>query len=141
MKDKFLENAKKYIKQGNCEDINCINCPASKRNSGTFRCGDLKNIEWFKNYIKENEVKQMTPIFENDRKFEDFAIEFRESNTIGDCKKICEKYGITIKKSIVDEAIEMYKEYCLADKNDLLHGTMYEAIQYLLKKYHTEFEK
>jgi hypothetical protein len=137
MEDKFLESARIIVEQnGSCCGINCKICPygtAYKVCTLSYENRPKEKIEWFKNYIKQNEVKQMTPIFENEEQFK-IACKDIFKIDVSDKDIFEAKQKGYIKKSIVDEAIEMYKEYCLADKNDLLYGTMYEAIQYLLDK-------
>lgn len=113
--------------------MNCNECKFNE-NDECLQIADCYNKQkYFKPKEKPMENKV---IFESDRKFEEFTVEFREAKTLGDCKKIAEKYNLIIRKSAVDEAEEMYNNFDngfnlgIVGRDKIIHK-QHEAIQEL----------
>lgn len=142
MKDKFLESARIIVGQNGFCKLNKPSCSDCILNQNRCLNPGIEREQWFKDYIKENEVKTVTPIFENEEQLKSFIQEcfpYYEGIEIINIPDLATAYikkakekGY-IKKSIVDEAIETFFEYSKNEKQDLLHVMMYDAILELKK--------
>ena len=110
MKAEYLKTAKMILEQnGDCSrtPISCGECPAESIHE-PCTSGTDKKIEWFKNYIAANEeTEQIRMTKEQARLLCYYCL---PAGIMDDVIKKMEQHGY-IKKSIVDEAEELIKNW------------------------------
>lgn len=162
----FIKSAKTIIEQnGDCNHIQvilCKNCPANEKGDYETYC---KKIEWFKNWLKENEETKMEKVQMTEEEFDDkfsfgkvFAMvnkKFDPNNesinqqcylTYEVLKELFKDEGY-IKKSELETLVDEWdvlKVTSLKNRAELFYVTRIERAEQLiqaLKKSHPEFKK
>lgn len=132
-----IEAAKKIIEQGECDIVNCNDCPAYSCDDGCQCLGNTLN--WLKNWLAENDPEEnMKKVyFESEQEAREFVmINITNVKNVHETKGYLEtiKRNGYIKKSAVEEAEEMYREFAdnkaKYSNNDII-GKQHEAIQEL----------